>query len=249
MNTRSRRYSIKVNFGTMVIMAAILLPCQAVFADGVLVFGGTGRLGSESVKQIAKTGEKITVFARPTSDRSRLDGLEITFVTGDIYNAEDVAAAFATAKPHIVVDALALYPEGHEASIHNIVAGARLSDVTQIIHHGSVGAGDNIKLFPDVDFSNLEAILLDKGRAEDALIDSGITYTIIRNGLIESDDSVSTGKARMTEDRTALGRITRRDLAAITMDCFAAPHCSNKIFHALDDNLEVNFPNQDGEGE
>ena len=232
---------------SLVIATVTLLPSELVFADGVLVFGGTGRLGSESVKQLIGTGEKITVFARPSSDRSRLDDLDVAFVTGDMLNEEDMLAAFQTVKPSIVVDASALYGDDHEQAVRNIVAGAKASGVKQIIHHGSVGAGDNMKLFPHIDFTELKATLLDKGRAEQILIDSGLNYTIIRNGLLENDDSVSTGKARMTEDPTALGRITRRDLAAVTMDCFAAPQCANKIFHALDDNLPVRLPGQDSE--
>jgi uncharacterized protein YbjT (DUF2867 family) len=213
-----------------------------VSADGVLVFGGTGRLGSETVKQLIGVGEKVVVYARPTSDRSRLENLDVTFVVGDILNEGEVIAAFQQIQPRIVVDASALNAGRHEQAVSNIVAGGKAAGVEQIIHHGSVGAGDNMKLFPDIDFTNLKAVLLDKGRAEATLIDSGLTYTIIRNGLIEYDDSLSSGRARMTPDRDALGRITRVDLAAVTMNCFAAPKCFNKIFHALDDNLPVGLP-------
>jgi uncharacterized protein YbjT (DUF2867 family) len=215
-----------------------------VLADGVLVFGGTGRLGVETVKQLIAADEKVIVFARPTSDRSRLEGLDVSFVVGDMLDRDDMVAAFEAVQPRIVIDASALYEAGHEEAVRNIVAGAKVADVEQIIHHGSVGAGDNMALFPDIDATKLEtaptsatmvAILRDKGRAEAILIDSGLTYTIIRNGLLEADDSQSSGRARLTEDQTALGRITRVDLAAITMECFAAQRCANKIFHALDD--------------
>lgn len=58
----------------IVLTVLISLPAMA---DGVLVFGGTGRLGSEVVKELLKVDEKVIVFARPTSDRDRLQGLEI----------------------------------------------------------------------------------------------------------------------------------------------------------------------------
>jgi uncharacterized protein YbjT (DUF2867 family) len=227
-----------------VTLAVTLVICVPVLADGVLVFGGTGRLGVETVKQLIAADEKVIVFARPTSDRSRLEGLDVSFVVGDMLDRDDMVAAFEAVQPRIVIDASALYEAGHEEAVRNIVAGAKVADVEQIIHHGSVGAGDNMALFPDIDATKLEtaptsatmvAILRDKGRAEAILIDSGLTYTIIRNGLLEADDSQSSGRARLTEDQTALGRITRVDLAAITMECFAAQRCANKIFHALDD--------------
>ena len=227
-----------------VTLAVTFLTSISALADGVLVFGGTGRLGTETVKQLLTADEKVIVFARPTSDRSRLEGLDVSFVVGDMLNRDDMVAAFAAVQPRIVIDASALYAAGHEEAVRNIVAGARISDVEQIIHHGSVGAGENMALFPHIDFTELEAILLDKGRAEGILIESGLTYTIIRNGIIEEDDSKSSGQARMTKDPAALGRITRVDLAAVTMNCFAAPQCANKIFHALDDNLPVRLPPQ-----
>jgi uncharacterized protein YbjT (DUF2867 family) len=225
-------------------LIAGLLTCVPAFAEGVLVFGGTGRLGAATVNQLIAAGEKVTVFTRPTSDRGRLAGLDVSFVVGDMLNAEDVAAAFTTVMPRIVIDASALYNGSHEPAVRNIVAAAQAVRVEQIIHHGSVGAGDNMALFPEIDFTALEATLLDKGRAEDVLINSGLTYTIIRNGLLDSDDSKSTGRARLTPDPAALGRITRVDLAAVTMECFAAARCANKIFHALDDNLPVNLPSE-----
>ncbi len=232
-------------------LAVTLLICVPALADGVLVFGGTGRLGAETVKALIAAKEKVVVFARPTSDRSRLEGLDVSFVVGDMLNREEMIAAFQAVQPRIVIDASALYDAKHEEAVRNIVAGAKTSGVEQIIHHGSVGAGDNMALFPHIDFANLEtaptsatmvSILLDKGRAEAILVESGLTYTIIRNGLLENDDSKSSGRARMTEDPTALGRITRVDLAAITMECFAAQRCANKIFHALDDNLSPRPP-------
>jgi uncharacterized protein YbjT (DUF2867 family) len=228
----------------LLIMAAMLLSAVPALADGVLVFGGTGRLGSETVKQLIEVSEKVVVFARPTSDRHRLAELEVTFVVGDMLDKADMMAAFQSARPRIVIDASAISRGGYEEAARNIVAGASIGGVEQIIYHGSVGAGDNMALFPSIRAPELKTILADKGRAESVLIESGLTYTIIRNGLLESDDSLSTGNARITEDQTVLGRITRVDLAAVTMQCFGAQRCANKIFHATDDSLPVRLPTE-----
>ena len=78
-----RRRSIQTIFSAAVMLAA----ATPAWAEGVLVFGGTGLLGSEIVKQLANAGEtQITVFARPTSDRSRLDGIDVNYVVGDVLN-------------------------------------------------------------------------------------------------------------------------------------------------------------------
>jgi uncharacterized protein YbjT (DUF2867 family) len=221
-----------------------LLTALPALADGVLVFGGTGRLGAETVKELLRIDEKVIVFARVTSDRARLDGLDVSYVVGDLLDEASTVAAFDAVKPEIVIDASALYGASYEDAIRNIVAGAKNSGVEQVILHGSVGAGENMKLFPSISEPELVKVLLDKGRAETVLIESGVPYTIIRNGLIEYDDSLSSGKARITEDQTVLGRITRVDLAAVTMQCFRATQCENKIYHATDDTQPLRLPEQ-----
>ena len=152
---------------------AAILPERA-YAEDVLVFGGTGRLGGETVRELRSAGYSVAVFARPDSSRSRLADLAVRYVEGDLLNGEQVAAAFSAIKPRIVIDASALYSNQHEIAMQHIIAGARPVGVARIIHHSSVGAGDNMALFPQIDFTRLEKALLDKGRAERLLIDSGI---------------------------------------------------------------------------
>ncbi|HPF27032.1 MAG TPA: NAD(P)H-binding protein [Steroidobacteraceae bacterium] len=222
----------------MLALLVATLQAPVVRADGVLVFGGTGRLGSEIVGALLVADERVTVFVRPESDRRRLQGKDVRYVVGDLLDAASVTAAFRAVRPRVAIDASALYDRKHEPAIRNIVAGALANGSAQVIHHGSVGAGDNMKLFPAIDFTELAAILHDKGRAEELLIGSGLNYTIIRNGMLENDDAKSTGQARLTEDLSALGRITRRDLAALTLQCVDSPRCRNRVLHALDDHLD-----------
>ncbi len=50
----------------------VLLSMSAAASEndgGVLIFGGTGRLGAPIVKLLVESGKAVTVFARPTSDR------------------------------------------------------------------------------------------------------------------------------------------------------------------------------------
>jgi len=229
---------------TIALTVLISLPAMA---DGVLVFGGTGRLGSEVVKELLEVDEKVIVFARPTSDRDRLQGLDVAYVIGDLLDQNSVIAAFESVRPRIVIDTAALYGSSYADAARNIIAGAKAVSVKQVILHGSVGAGDNMKLFPSIQGEALVNVLIDKGHAESALIESGLPYTIIRNGLIEYDDSLSSGNGRITEDRTVLGRITRVDLAAVSMECFDEKKCENKIYHATDDSLPVRLPGQEAE--
>ncbi len=50
----------------------------------VLITGGTGFLGSHLVRALRRSGRPVRILARPTSDLSRLEGLDVDFVLGDV---------------------------------------------------------------------------------------------------------------------------------------------------------------------
>jgi nucleoside-diphosphate-sugar epimerase len=58
-----------------------------------LVTGATGFLGSRVARQLVDSGEDVRVLARPTSDISRLTGLDLTIVHGDVTDRSSVVAA------------------------------------------------------------------------------------------------------------------------------------------------------------
>jgi nucleoside-diphosphate-sugar epimerase len=58
-----------------------------------LVTGGTGFLGSALVRALVARGEVVRVLARPTSDLSPLEGLDVEVVQGDVLQPETLAAA------------------------------------------------------------------------------------------------------------------------------------------------------------
>jgi hypothetical protein len=69
------------------------------------------------------------------------------------------------------------------------------------------------------------------------LRDSGIHFTIIRNGRIVRGEPPATGKASLTEDDTVMSSITRADLALLTLECVGNRDCYDKTFHAQDESL------------
>jgi uncharacterized protein YbjT (DUF2867 family) len=216
-------------------------PPSALAADaGVLVFGGTGRLGSEVVHALVADGQSVTVFARPTSDRSRLDGLAVNYLSGDVLVEEDVAAALRSARFRLVVDALARSESEvsfYEVSARHIAKWAKETGVQQIILHGAVGAGESRAVYPEQSWGRMAELLTAKDAGERHLIDSGVTYTIIRNFIIVAHGTSPTGNARLVADQTVKGNITRKDLAAFTVYCVDNDACANMIFHAIDETL------------
>jgi len=205
----------------------------------VLVFGGTGRLGAPIVRLLVEAGHPVTVFVRPTSDCSRLAGLEVSYVTGDLMDTDSVVAAVDGRTFRIVIDATARDAGGdlfYPAAMRNILQAVAGSHVRQLILYGSVGAGENMKQFPNLGFERMRDVMEAKGEAEALLKAGGIDYTIIRSGIVKVDGTPATGTARLTENERVLCTVTRPDLAALAMQCLDNPACMNKTFHAVDDS-------------
>ena len=132
----------------------------------------------------------------------------------------------------------------YDNAMANIVAGAKQVGAKQVIIHSSIGVGASEAIFtgpnakvPTPNWERLKPSMIDKGGAETHVVQSGISYTIIRNGMIDAEGSPLTGKAKLVEDEMAFSRITRADLARLTAECLDQVRCANKLFHAVDESL------------
>ncbi|NKB45446.1 MAG: NAD(P)H-binding protein [Alphaproteobacteria bacterium] len=211
---------------------------------GMLVLGGTGQLGSEIVKDLLAAGEKVTVLARPTSNRARLEGLDVTYVTGDMLNADDMERIFNDIPYRVVIDASGLPGTGNQdfyfKSQEILSALAVNTGVKQIILHGAIGAGDSAEMFLPENLPEFQRIsIAAKSKAEDVLKDSGAPYTIIRHMTLLPLETKESGNAQLIDDHTAVGAVTRDGLARLTMECLAAVACMNKTLHAVDLDVEL----------
>ena len=225
------------------------LPQKSVTADshaaepgGVIIFGGSGRTGAKIVDLLLAKGEPVTVFVRPTSDRSRLEGRNVSFAVGDAMNADDVEAAIAAAKPRVVINTIG--GRGNQMGFWattqmNMTASAKKHGAEELIFLSSVGTGDSAMAYTPEARERTKDSRAERFRAEEDMKDSGLNYVIIRTGIIAPEGTPATGKARFTEDRTVLSPITRSDLARLTVDCMGNPACRNKTFASMDDTLNI----------
>ena len=202
--------------------------------DSILVVGGTGRIGSEIVKVLEQRGKNVRVFARTTSDRKRLQGLDISYVIGNVLTENDVAHTFEQQKYDAVISSLAKVgqePNPHAVGGQYLTKWAKKNGVKHFILISSLGAG------PNPVHTKYKEILQAKGVAEAALTSSGIDYTIIRTGIILYGEEPATGKAQLILDQNVLGTITRKDLAQLTAECVLNNQCINQIYNAVDCSL------------
>jgi uncharacterized protein YbjT (DUF2867 family) len=211
--------------------------------QSVLVLGATGQLGASIVREVLASGRPVTAMVRANSDRKRLAGLNVDYITGDVTNDADVAAAFKGRRYSAVVVALRVMNGDihfYEKSLTPITKYAKSADVRQIIHHGAVGAGKNVERIPTVGWDRIPGIydrMRDQGVGEDLIRASGVPYTIIRNARLYPDATPSTGRAVLTEDDTVVSPMTRADLTLFTVRCLGNKDCYNKVYHVKDDSL------------
>ena len=224
-------------------LVVAVLPIDAQANSGVLVFGGTGKLGAEIVMDLRDAGEDVTVFVRPTSDRSQLEPLGVSFVTGDVLTEGDVEAALKSGPFRVVVDALArdgdTQPDFYIDSMRYIAKWAQETGVSQVILHGSVGAGLSRPVYPEARWDVMGPTISAKDFGERHLMESGAPYTSIRNLVLLPAEMKESGLAAITTDQSKRGVVTRDGLARLTMVCIDNPSCINEIFHGYDDDIEL----------
>ena len=208
----------------------------------IIVFGGSGQLGSEVVRALHAAGHEVTVFVRPSSQLDRIAGLSVGVVQGDATLEVDVDRALAARRYDVVVDALGRSGADVEffATTGRIIARqARAHGVGHLILHSSVGVGRSAAVFPADRLASMQRLFEAKKVGEDAAMASGVEYTIIRNAVLREPLTSGQERPRLVADESAWGTVTRRGLAQLTLECIDAPACRNRIFHAVDDELPV----------
>ena len=88
----------------------------------------------------------------------------------------------------------------HKTGNNNITAAALLGGVQHVILMGTVGAGDSAETLSPRQRTRFGQIYQDKTAAENFLMASGLTYTVIRTGIILTGEP--TGKVELTEDHS-----------------------------------------------
>lgn len=214
---------------------------QDIKPDGVMVIGGAGQAGSDIAKLLAAKGETVSVMVRANSDRKRLEGVNVSVLTGDALVAADVDAAVMKARPRAVVNALSRPRDawGFWANTQiNITAAAKKAGVKELIYLSSVGVGDSAGAYTPEARERAKVVHAERLIAEENIKASGLAYVIIRIGSVNWYGKPATGKASLTEDRTVLGMIQYIDLAQLTVDCIGNPTCANKTWASVDPTVK-----------
>lgn len=210
-------------------------------AQAVLVFGGSGQLGAEIVRELVGEGHDVVAFVRPSSDRKRIAGLPVKLIEGDVRVESDVQRALQSRRFNVVINALGRSESDvgfYATSGRHIARWAAATGVEQVILHSSVGVGRSAAVYPPQRLASMRALFDAKEVAESELVRSGVSYTIIRNAVLRDLAPGATDGAQLVEGETAFGVVTRRGLARLTRECLRSTACGNRVFHAIDNGIK-----------
>jgi uncharacterized protein YbjT (DUF2867 family) len=206
----------------------------------VLVMGGTRGAGLRIVERLAAQGRSVRVMARdPSAARPRLPaGVEL--VSGDLTRPETLDAAVRGAA-HLVFTAGA--PSGryapervvkatdHDGVIHTLASLARTGFDGRFVYLNAMGV---TRLSASAVLINLlkRNTLAWRRRAEAAIRESGVDYTIIRVGFLTDAPG---GRADIVVTQSPLPlsprrRIGRHDLARAFIAALDHPAASRTTF-------------------
>ena len=149
----------------------------------IIIFGATGGVGREVVKQAAENGFGVTAFVR-TPSKLDVAHENLTVIQGDAFNPSEVQAAIGG---HDAVVSCLGSSKGMKKSTElqdmtkNIVAGMEAQGLKRIVYTASAGihkelTGVSGKLM----MTMLKNALADHGAAVEEIRSHGLVYTIVR---------------------------------------------------------------------
>ncbi len=205
----------------------------------IFLAGASRGVGREIAKCLTAQNFPVKALLRTDTTAAELATLGIQTVLGDALNVEDVERAIlADEKIDTVISTLGGLPSEGERSDYlgnkNLIDAAVKAGVKKLILITSIGTGNSIDALSPQVLAALGPVLVEKGKAEQHLIASGLTYTIIRPGGLKSEPA--TGNGVLTENPLIIGSIHRADVAQLVVNALNSEHANNRILSAVDRN-------------
>ncbi|MEH1814975.1 MAG: SDR family oxidoreductase [Nostoc sp.] len=209
-------------------------------ASYIFLAGASRGVGREIAQYLTAQQLKVKALLRTAAVATELEAMGIEVVEGDALNLGDIEGAMLTDKPiHTVISTIGGLPSDVERPDYpgnrNLIDAAVKAGVQKFILVSSIGAGNSVVAASPQVLEVLGKVLAEKDKAEQHLIASGLTYTIIRPGGLKSEPA--TGNGVLTEDPHIIGSINRADVAQLVGRCLNSQRANNKILSAVDRNM------------
>ena len=202
----------------------------------ILLAGASRGVGREIAKNLVQRSLKVKALLRSPETQADLEALGIKVAIGDALNPTEVESAFLSEPISAVISTIGGLPkDGQRADFlgnKTLIDAAVKASVQKFILVSSIGSGNSAIALPPQALQTLGAVLVEKAQAEQYLIASGLTYTIVRPGGLKSEPA--TGNAVLTPDPTIAGSIHRADVATLVCQCLLSDQANNQILSAVD---------------
>jgi nucleoside-diphosphate-sugar epimerase len=211
----------------------------------IFLAGASRGVGREIAKCLVEQKIPVTALLRSDKTATELEAMGIKIATGDALDEAAMAAVMAAGEPiHTVISTIGGLPQDGERADYlgnkNLIDAARKAGVQKFILVSSIGSGNSAVALPPQALETLGSVLAEKEKAENHLIQSGLTYIIIRPGGLKSEPA--TGNGILTEDSRVAGTIHRADVAQLVCQCLVSDAANNKVFSAVDKQMVYGTP-------
>ncbi|MCF4100350.1 SDR family oxidoreductase [Gillisia sp. M10.2A] len=199
--------------------------------ERVLVVGATGHTGKRVIEILnnSKTFEPYAMI-RKEEQRQIFEDMDVETVMGDL--EKDVSHA-AKGMDRIIFAAGSGSKTGEDKTIaidqegaKKMIDAAKNEKIKKFVMLSSMGADD-----PSQN-KDMKVYLQAKKNADEHLIQSGLTYSILRPGSL--NDELGLAKVKLAEKLNERGEISRDDVAFLLVMSLADPLVKNKTFEALE---------------
>jgi nucleoside-diphosphate-sugar epimerase len=202
----------------------------------IFLAGASRGVGREIAKCLVEQNQNVKALLRSEESRSELEAMGIKVVIADALDAAGVEQAMVGEPIQAVISTIGGLPKDGERADYlgnkNLIDAAVKAAVQKFILISSIGSGESAVALPPQAMETLRPVLLEKEKAEQYLVESGLTYTVIRPGGLKSEPA--TGNGVLTQNYTIAGTIHRADVAQLACRCLFNAAANHKILSAVD---------------
>jgi len=202
----------------------------------IFLAGASRGVGREIAKCLVEQNQNVKALLRSEDSRSELEAMGIKVVIADALDAAGVEQAMLGEPIQAVISTIGGLPKDGERADYlgnkNLIDAAVKAAVQKFILISSIGSGESAVALPPQAMETLRPVLLEKEKAEQYLVESGLTYTVIRPGGLKSEPA--TGNGVLTPNYTIAGTIHRADVAQLACRCLFNAVANHKILSAVD---------------
>lgn len=188
----------------------------------LMVFGATGGVGSEVVKQALERGYGVSAFVR-SPGKLTLSHENLTVIEGDVLNATFVAESLAGHDAAICALGGAMSKDHFLSTATGIIVeGLEQQGIKRFIVNSTMGVGDSssqLSLAAKVFVKTvIRAAVAEHARQEERVKASSLDWTIVRPGGLGNGEKTESYKTSSNPQETLSGTVARADVAHFMLE-------------------------------